>query len=189
MINAPKIIMASLILAMVPACSSELSKEEQEILDARIADEKQPTSLTAIVQDQPELSTATTMVGLSGIAHEYQNDGPFTAFTANNDAFNKMDADRLKGLMNPDNKAELVKIAKFGLANGSMTSADIIKAIADGGGTAEIMTLEGSAIKASMDGDKIILEDGVGNKATIVKGDIPSSNGTLHIIDTVLMPG
>lgn len=189
MFNAPKIVLSSLVLAMVPACSSELSKEEQEILDARLADEEKPTSLTAVVQDQPELSTATTMVGLSGIAQELKDGGPFTAFTATNDAFNKMDADQLKDLMNPENKAELVKVAKFGLADGNMTSADIAKAIADGGGTAEITSVEGSVIKATMNGDKIVLEDGAGNKATVIKADIPSTNGTLHIIDTVLMPG
>ncbi|WP_302051623.1 hypothetical protein [Sphingopyxis sp. BSNA05] len=44
MFNAPKIILASSLLALVPACSSELSKEDQELLDARIADEaKRPT--------------------------------------------------------------------------------------------------------------------------------------------------
>ena len=189
MFNAPKIIIASSLLAIVPACSQELSKEEQEILDARMADEAEPTNLTAVVQDQPELTPATTMVGLSGIAEELKDDGPFTAFTANNDAFNKMDPDRLKELMNPDNKVELAKVAKYGLANGTMTSADIAKAIADGGGKASITTVEGSAITASMNGDKIVLEDGAGNKATVIKADIPSSNGTLHIIDTVLMPG
>jgi len=189
MFNSPKIIVTAALLAMAPACSSELSEEEQEILDARMEDEKKPTSLTAVVQDQPELTTATTMVGLSGIAQELKDDGPFTAFTANNDAFNKMDAEKLKELMDPENKPELVKVAKFGLAKGNMTSADIAKAIADAGGTAEITSVEGSVIKASMDGDKIILEDGAGNKATVIKADVPSSNGTLHIIDTVLMPG
>ena len=38
MFSAPKIILASAVLAMVPACSSELSQEEQEILDARLED-------------------------------------------------------------------------------------------------------------------------------------------------------
>tara|TARA_R100001244_G_scaffold6593_43_gene8554 strand:+ start:12132 stop:12701 length:570 start_codon:yes stop_codon:yes gene_type:complete len=189
MFNPPKIILAATLLTLVPACSSELSKEEQEILDARLEEEKKPTNLTAVVQANPELSTAATMVGLSGIAAELKDDGPFTAFTATNDAFNKMDPERLSELMSPDSKAELVKIAKFGLANGSMSSADIAKAIADGGGTANITTLEGGAIKASMDGDKIVLEDGAGNKAMVITADVPSSNGTLHIIDTVLMPG
>ena len=184
-----RMLIAAMALTTVSACSSEMSEEEQAIYDARQAEESEPTNLTAVVQDQPELTTATTMVGLSGIAEELKDDGPFTAFTANNEAFNKMDADKLKALMNPDNKAELVKIARFGLANGTMKSADIAKAIADGGGSANITTLEGGAIKASMDGDKIILEDGAGNKATVIKADIPSSNGTLHIVDTVLMPG
>lgn len=189
MLTPSRIILAAMALATISACSSEMSEEEQAIYDARQAEEAEPTNLTAVVQHQPELTTATTMVGLSGIAEELKDDGPFTAFTANNDAFNKMDADKLKALMSPDNKAELVKIARFGLANGTMTSADIAKAIADGGGTANITTLEGGAIKASMNGDKIVLEDGAGNKATVIKADIPSSNGTLHIVDTVLMPG
>lgn len=185
-----KILLTSAALATVTACSSEMSEEEQAIYDERKAKEDaKPTNLTAVVQEQEELSTAMTMVGLSGIAAELKDDGPFTAFTATNSAFEKMEEGKLDSLMNADNKAELVKVAKYGLANGSMTSADIAKAIADGGGTASIETLAGSAITASMDGDKIIIEDGAGNKATVIKADIPSSNGTLHIIDTVLMPG
>ena len=81
-----------------------------------------------------------------------------------------------------------VWLASACLGMNSATS-EIAKAIADGGGTANITTLEGSAIKASMAGGKIVLEDGAGNKATVIKADIPSSNGTLHIVDTVLMPG
>ena len=39
-----------------------------------------------------------------------------------------------------------------------------------------------------MDDDKIVLEDGAGNKANVTEADVKSSNGTLHIIDAVLMP-
>ncbi len=185
-----KIFLATAALATISACSSEMSEEEQAIYDKRVAEEQsKPTNLTAVVQDQEELTTASTMVGLSGIAEELKDDGPFTAFTATNDAFNKMDADELSSLMSADNKAELAKIAKYGLAEGTMSSADLAKAITDGGGAANITTLQGGVIKASMDGDKIVLEDGAGNKAMVIKADIPSSNGVLHIIDTVLMPG
>ncbi|QJB70373.1 fasciclin domain-containing protein [Parasphingorhabdus halotolerans] len=167
-----------------------MSEDEQAIYDARKAEEaSKPTNLTAVVQDQEELSTATMLVGLSGIAAELKEDGPFTAFTATNDAFNKMDQDKLKALMDPANKTELAGIAKYGLVKGTMKSADLAKAIADGGGSFSLTTLQGGTIKASMDGDKIVLEDGAGNKANIIKPDIDSSNGELHIIDTVLMPG
>ena len=63
MFNTPKIILASTLLAMVPACSSELSKEEQEILDARIAEDTKPTNMIAVLQDDPDLSTASILVG------------------------------------------------------------------------------------------------------------------------------
>ncbi len=185
-----RIILAAAALAMVSACSSDLNEEEQAIYDARIAEEnKKPTNLAAVVRDQPELATASMLLALSGIAAELKDDGPFTSFTASNDAFNKLDPDKLNGLTAPENKTELAGIAKHSLVDGSMTSADIAKAIADGGGTASITTLQGSVIKVSMDGDKIVLEDSAGNKATVVKADIESSNGVLHIVDTVLMPG
>ncbi|GAB5489195.1 MAG: hypothetical protein Pars2KO_27650 [Parasphingorhabdus sp.] len=187
---ASKLMLATAGLAMISACSSEMSEDEQAIYDARVAEEEaKPTNLTALVQEIPELSTASTMVGFSGIAAELKDDGPFTSFVGNNDAFAKIDSAELDALVTPERKDDLVAIAKFGLVKGSMTSADLAKAIADGEGTATLTTLQGGTIKASMDGDKIVLEDGAGNKAGIAQADIESSNGTMHILDTVLMPG
>ena len=172
MFNAPKIILASLVLTTLSACSSE----------------HKPTNMIAILQANPDLSTASTLVALSGVGADMQEDGPFTVFAATNDAFNKMDAERLSGLLSADNKEELASIAKFGLVHGSMKAADIAKAITDGGGSAELATVEGGKIKATMDGDTIVLEDAAGNKANVTEADVKSSNGTLHVIDNVLMP-
>ncbi|MFT5329058.1 MAG: putative surface protein with fasciclin (FAS1) repeats [Parasphingorhabdus sp.] len=188
MFNAPKIILASLALTLIPACSSELSPEEQAILDARIAEETKPTNMIAVLQENPDLSTASILIGLSGVGAEMQDNGPYTAFVATNEAFNKMDAQRLSELLSADDKAELKSIAEYGLVKGNMTAADIAKAISDGGGTASIPTFGGGTIKASMDGDTITLEDGAGNKAHVTKADVTSSNGTMHIVDNLLMP-
>ncbi|ASK89790.1 fasciclin domain-containing protein [Sphingorhabdus sp. SMR4y] len=188
MFNAPKIILASTLLALVPACSSELSEEEQAILDTRLADEQKPTNLIAVLQANPELSTASTLLGLSGVGAELDSDGSYTAFAATNEVYNTMDSEKLSALMQSDNKDELVSITKYSLVDGKMTSADIAKAIADGDGTASITTLQGDAIKATMDGDKIILEDGAGNMINVTQADIESTNGALHIIDGALMP-
>jgi uncharacterized surface protein with fasciclin (FAS1) repeats len=128
------------------------------------------------------------LLALSGIAADFEGNGPSTVFAATNGAFNKLDAERLSGLLSVDNKEELASIAKFGLVKGSMTSADIAKAIADGGGSASIATVQGGAIKATMVGDTIVLEDGAGNKANVIEADVKSSNGTMHIIDNLLMP-
>ncbi|MEO9470177.1 fasciclin domain-containing protein [Parasphingorhabdus sp.] len=185
-----KVILASAALATISACSSELTEDEQAILDARIAEEsKKPTNLTAVIQGNPDLSTASMAVGQSGVAQELKDDGPFTSFIATNAAFDKMEDGKLEALVSAEDKSELAAIAKFGLVKGTMTSADIAKAITDGGGTASLETLQGGSIKASMDGDKIVLEDGAGSKANILEADVESSNGVIHILDTVLMPG
>lgn len=188
MFSSPKIILLSAVLAMVPACSSELSKEEQEILNMRIAEETKPTNMTAVLQANPDLTTAGTLLALSGIAADFEKDGPSTVFAATNGAFNKLDAERLSGLLSADNKEELASIAKFGLVKGNMTAADIAKAIADGGGSASLNTEQGGVIKATMNGDTIVLEDGAGNKANVTEADVTSSNGTLHVVDNLLMP-
>ena len=89
--NLSKILLASAALAAVSACSSELNEEEQAILDARLAEEAaKPTNLTALMQANPDLSTAALAVGQSGIAQELKDDGPFTSFIAPNEAFKKM---------------------------------------------------------------------------------------------------
>ncbi len=185
-----KLMLATAGLATIAACSSEMSEDEQAIYDARVAEEEaKPTNLTALLQDNPDLTTAArVLVGFSGIAAELKDDGPFTSFVGSNAAFEKIPSEELDALITPEKKDELAAIAKFGLVNGSMSSEDLAKAIADGGGTASLTTLQGGAIKASMDGDKIVLEDGAGNKAGIVQADIESSNGKMHILDTVLMP-
>ncbi len=184
-----KLFLATAALATITACSSEMSEDEQAIYDARQAEEDQkPTNLTAIVQGNPDLSTASTMVALSGIAVDLKDDGPFTVFVATNDAFNKMDSERLSGLMTAEDKTELASMARFGLVKGDMKAADIAKAITDGGGTASLTTLQGGAIKATMEDDKVVLEDGAGNKINVIEADVESSNGTVHIIDGVLMP-
>ena len=122
MFNSPKIILTSMLLALVPACSQELSKEEQEILDARMAEEKQPTNMIAVLQGDADLSTAGILIGLSGVGAEMQDNGPYTAFVATNEAFNKIDAQELSELLSADNKDELKSIAEYGLVQGSRQS-------------------------------------------------------------------
>jgi len=143
-----KIFLASAALATVTACSSEMSEDEQAIYDARKAEEEaKPTNLTALLQENEDLTTAATMVGFSGIAAELKDDGPFTSFVGNNAAFTKIDSAELDALITPEKKDELAAISKFGLVNGSMTSEDIAKAIADGGGTASLTTLQGGGVE------------------------------------------
>lgn len=184
-----KFFLATTALAAISGCSSKMSEDEQAIYDARKAEEAaKPTNMMAVIQHNPDLSTANMAVGLSGIAEELGPVGPFTAFVGTNEAFNKLGPDKLNALLKPDEKAELANILKYSVMIADMDSAAIAKAIEEGGGTAMLKTVQGGSLKAMKEGDKIVLEDAKGNKSTIIKADVKAENGIVHIVDTVLMP-
>jgi len=59
-----------------------------------------------------------------------------------------------------------------------------------GGGKAVLKTVNGAALTASMNGPhNIVLTDAAGRTAHISTYDVIQSNGVIHVIDTVLLPG
>jgi uncharacterized surface protein with fasciclin (FAS1) repeats len=63
-----------------------------------------------------------------------------------------------------------------------------VAAIKKGNGKAEVTTVNGAKLTASLKGDKVILTDAKGGVSTVTATDLKGSNGIIHVIDTVLMP-
>jgi uncharacterized surface protein with fasciclin (FAS1) repeats len=145
-------------------------------------------NIVALAQGNPNVSTLVSAVTAAGLGETLSGPGPFTVLAPTNDAFNKVGKATLDGLMTPDSKDKLGGILKYHVISGNIKSGDLAKQIADGNGTATVTTLNGGSLKASMDGDKIVLTDAKGGKATVIAPDMIASNGTVHTIDTVLMP-
>ena len=83
---------------------------------------------------------------------------------------------------------ELTRTLSYQILPGTVLVEDIGKAIDAGDGKAQLATMGGGALTASREGDKIVLTDGAGGKATIAKGDENLANGVIHRVDAVLMP-
>ena len=159
--------------------------------DAMISDGTQATTdknIVALAQGNPQASTLVTAVTAAGLAETLSGSGPFTLFAPSNAAFAKVDKATLDGLMMPASKAKLAALLKYHVVAGNVKAADLAKLIADGNGTAAVTTLNGGTLKASMDGDKIVLTDAKGGKSTVTTADLVASNGTVHMVDTVAMP-
>ena len=103
-------------------------------------------------------------------------------------AFDKLPAGTVDKLVTPDMKPTLTKMLTYHVVAGKMASADIAKAIKDGGGMASLKTVEGGTLTAKMDGSKLVLTDEKGGTPTVEQADVMQSNGVAHVIDTVLMP-
>lgn len=190
-------IISGLSALALTACSgsdtSDTVATDTEVVqdDAMISDGTQATTdknIVALAQDNPQASTLVSAVTAAGLAETLSGSGPFTLFAPSNDAFAKVDKATLDGLLKPESKAKLAALLKYHVVAGNVKAADLAKLIADGNGTAAVTTLNGGTLKASMNGDKIVLTDAKGGKSTVTSSDMAASNGTVHMVDTVAMP-
>jgi uncharacterized surface protein with fasciclin (FAS1) repeats len=115
--------------------------------------------------------------------------GPYTVIVPDDAAFAKLPKGVLDGWMKPESRAELTRVMTYHILPGTVLAADIGKAIDDGKGKAVLATMGGGTLTATREGDKIVLTDGDGHKATMAPTDETLANGVVHRVDTVLMPG
>jgi uncharacterized surface protein with fasciclin (FAS1) repeats len=144
-----------------------------------------------IVENAMNSSDHTTLVAAvkaAGLVETLEGKGPFTVFAPTNAAFDKLPAGTVDTLVKPENKADLTKILTYHVVAGNWTSKDLMKKIKAGNGSAELTTVQGGKLTATMQGDAIVLKDEKGGTATVTIADVIQSNGVIHVIDTVLMP-
>ena len=129
-----------------------------------------------IVDTAVEAGTFNTLVAAvtaAGLVDTLKSEGPFTVFAPTDEAFAKLPEGTVEGLL--ADIPTLTKILTYHVVAGKVMSTDL----SDGMMAA---TVEGTEIKVgTMDGVKI-------NESTVITADIETSNGVIHVIDTVLMP-
>jgi len=121
-------------------------------------------------------STLVAAVKAAGLAETLSGSGPFTVFAPTNEAFKKLPAGTVEDLLKPENKAKLVAILTYHVVPGNVKAKDVVN-------LKEAKTVEGSNLAITVK-DGTVMVDG----AKVVKTDITSSNGVIHVIDTVILP-
>ena len=137
---------------------------------------------TAVLQDDivetaikaGSFPTLVAAVKAAGLAETLKGKGPFTAFAPNEAAFAKVPKATLDDLMKPENKAKLASLLSYHVVIGKILSKDIA------GKTMKSKSVQGAEL--SIDATKDVMVD----KSKVVKADIETSNGVIHVIDTVL---
>jgi len=139
------------------------------------------TAATAsnIVETATAAGSFTTLVAAvkaAGLAETLSGPGPFTVFAPTDDAFAKLPAGTVEGLLKPENKDKLVAILTYHVVPGVLMAKDVV-------GGSKLMTVQGQELSLSIDGSNVMVDD-----AKISKTDIAASNGVIHVIDNVVMP-
>ena len=133
-------------------------------------------------------TTLVAAVKAAGLVETLESAGPFTVFAPTNEAFAKLPKGTVETLVKPENKATLTKILTYHVVAGKLDAKAIAALIKKGNGIAELKTVSGGILKASMKGDKLVLTDEKGGMATVTIANVYQSNGVIHVIDTVVLP-
>ncbi len=120
--------------------------------------------------------TLTAALKAAGLVETLKGKGPFTVFAPTDEAFAKLPAGTVESLLEPANKQKLTNILTYHVVAGNVKAADVIK-------LSSAKTLNGQSVTIKVVGGKVLI-----NGATVVNADIAAKNGTIHVIDTVLMP-
>jgi uncharacterized surface protein with fasciclin (FAS1) repeats len=144
-----------------------------------------------IVENAMNSKDHTTLVAAikaAGLVETLEGAGPFTVFAPTNEAFALLPAGTVDNLLKPENKAMLTAILTYHVVPGKWDAAALMAKIKNGMGTAQLITVQGGMIWATMKGGKIMLKDEKGNVATVTITNVYQSNGIIFVIDRVLMP-
>jgi uncharacterized surface protein with fasciclin (FAS1) repeats len=113
--------------------------------------------------------------------------GPYTVLVPSDEAFAK--SQNLGDPANPQDRANLTRVLTYHILPGTILADDFGKAIDNAKGSLVQVTMSGGTLTATREGDKILLTDGAGHKATVTSADDRFSNGVVHHIDALLEPG
>ena len=134
-------------------------------------------------------NTLVAAVKAAGLVKTLSGPGPYTVFAPTDTAFAKLPEGTVATLVKPQNKGMLTGILTYHVVAGKVTSADLIKLIKKHGGEAMIETLSGGELTARLSGDKIVITDEAGGATAVTQADVMTSNGVVHVTDSVFLPG
>ena len=119
-------------------------------------------------------TTLVAAVKAADLVDTLKGAGPFTVFAPNDAAFAKIPAADLQALLK--DKAALGKVLTYHVVAGKVMAADVVK-------LTSAKTVQGQELKIAVK-DGVVYVDG----AKVISTDIETSNGVIHVIDSVVLP-
>jgi len=119
-------------------------------------------------------NTLVAAVQAADLADTLAGDGPYTVFAPTDEAFAKLPEGTVEALLaNPD---QLREILLYHVVPGNVTASQVIT-------LSSATTAQGSDLNIKVAGGSVMIDD-----AIVTATDIETSNGVIHVIDTVLLP-
>ncbi len=120
--------------------------------------------------------TLVAAVQAADLVATLKSDGPFTVFAPTDEAFAKLPAGTVESLLKPENREQLVAVLTYHVVPGRVMAADVVK-------LDSAKTVNGQEVTISTDSEGVKVD-----AARVIKTDIETSNGIIHVIDMVMVP-
>jgi uncharacterized surface protein with fasciclin (FAS1) repeats len=153
---------ALILSVLVSAMPAAAGSAQKDIIDTAVA--------------AGSFKTLATALQAAGLADTLKGKGPFTVFAPTDEAFSKLPAGAVESLLKPENKEKLKAILLYHVVSGDVTAAQVVK-------LSSAKTINGQDLRLTVNDGTVKVND-----ATVVKADVLTSNGVIHVIDTVLIP-
>lgn len=134
--------------------------------------EKNDIVTTAI--EAGNFTTLAKALQAANLVNALKGDGPFTVFAPTDEAFAKLPDGALENLIK--DKEALKNVLLYHVVSGKVTSDEVVK-------LSNAKTMSGKLLNIDVKNGKVMI-----NQSKVTNADIKTSNGVIHIIDTVLMP-
>ncbi|MDX5480598.1 MAG: fasciclin domain-containing protein [Hymenobacteraceae bacterium] len=133
-------------------------------------------NLVELARQEPNLTTFVTLVQTAGLTEILEADGAFTVFAPTNAAFAQLPQPKLDSLMQPENKAQLLRVLQLHVLPSRVASTEFQE-------NQRIETADNEYLYIDVnDATRAITIGG----ANVVKPDVEASNGILHVVDGVI---
>ncbi len=153
------ILFAAALLVTIPAHSAH---HEKDIVDTAVK--------------AGSFNTLVAAVTAADLVDTLKSEGPFTVFAPTDEAFAQLPEGTVENLLKPENKEKLQAILLYHVVPGKVTAAEVVK-------VTSAKTANDMELAIMVDGNVVKV-----NEAQVVQTDIMTSNGVIHVIDTVLIP-
>lgn len=134
-----------------------------------------PENIVSIAAASKDHTTLVAALKAADYVKSVANPGPLTVFAPTNDAFAKLPAGTVEGLLKPEAQAKLQEIIKYHATTSVYDQATL-------GKMAELPMANGKKVKLRMQDGKLFVNDAA------VVASVRGSNGMVHIVDGVLLP-
>lgn len=155
-----KFLSAAALVATAATAQAQDAKPTKDIVETAVA--------------AGSFKTLVAAVQAAGLVETLKGKGPFTVFAPTDEAFAKLPPGTVEALLK--DKAKLTAILTYHVVSGDVRAAQAMK-------LSSAKTVNGQSFRITTRDGNVMIDN-----ATVVKADIGTTNGVIHVIDTVILP-